>query len=124
MAKQIWEPKYDSAKAKAALTRVGQAVTLASGEREVEAVNATGDLVHGFVRVAAAKAGDTVEIFREGGEAIGYAGGAITKGAYLKVTADGSLIVTSTSDDLVVGYALEAATDNSEFRLMFSRTKI
>ena len=120
--KPLWKPQYEAVSAATAL-RKGQAVKLAANDNQVTAVTAAADRVHGFADRATDANADT-QIYREGGEAIGYSAGAITKGAALKINNDGDLEATSTANDLCVGYALEAASDNSNFAFMFTRFKL
>lgn len=118
--KQLFHPRYDVVIADEAITE-GTAVNLKTDARTVEAVDNTADRVHGFARFAAAAKGDTIEIYREGGEAIGLAGADITFGADLVVNGSGELIPTTTASDNCIGYALEAVDDADLVRFMFTR---
>ena len=120
--KQLFHERRDTAKAGGAINE-GHAVELGTNDREVTQANAVTDLVHG-VALNTVKTGETVEFYREGGEAIGEAGGAVTKGASLRPNAAGELVVTSTAGQNAMGYALEAAADGDMFKFMFSRHQV
>lgn len=125
MGRELFRPQYEAVvNSDSSSIAVGKAVKLGTNNLEVGVVSAATDLVHGFVAENSIDAGGDGQIYREGGEAVALAGGAITKGAYLKPDASGDLIATSTADDQVVGYALEAASDGELFKFNFTRTKI
>ncbi len=116
---QLFNPVYDSGKITTAI-KEGQALKQGTNDREFAIVTATGDLVHGLARAQDYIANATLDFFREGGEAYALAGGAITKGARVKVTADADFVVAGAAESSI-GYALEAAADEAIFRIMFTR---
>lgn len=120
---QLFQPRYDTKVAQAAAVK-GQAVKLGTGDKQVTPVTADTDLVHGFVALQDVRINDDCNVYREGGEATALAGGAITKGALVKVTATGRVIVTTTANDQAVGYAIEAAANNELVRIFFTRIKV
>lgn len=125
----IYEPKYMTRTMEStASVPQGTAVKLGTNELQVAPVDDAADVVHGFLDHSTsgndAANGDTVQIFREGGEAYGLAGGAITKGALLRVNANGELVASAfgnRSASQIVGYALEAAADGQLVRFNFTR---
>ena len=127
----IYEPKYQTRTMESTgnVAR-GTAVKLGTSELQVSPVDDAADVVHGFLDHAGpdgdnAKNGSTVQIYREGGEAYGLAGGAIAKGALLRINATGRLVSSAfgnRSSSQIVGYALEAAAAAGELvRFNFTR---
>lgn len=104
--------------ATAALSR-GEAVKFASGEVVVcdAGTGSIGDdLCVGFVTqdVALGKLA-SVAVF--GGGAVGIAAGNISAGDQLKTNADGHLVATTTTGDIIVAIAQESAVDNDVFAI-------
>lgn len=122
----LFNPKYDTVVANEAINE-GIAVTPLAAENRVEAVDATGELVFGFIDKENAVANQDAQIFREGGDAYGVSGAAIAKNAILGVNASGKLIpLTKAAANAVpadaVGYALEAVGAADNFvRFRFTR---
>ena len=59
-----------------------------------------------------------VSVAIAGGGAVAIAGGTIAAGAALKSDASGHLVATTTTDDLVIAYAVESAVDNDVFAIL------
>lgn len=121
--KPLWSPRYQTVIANEAIAN-GTAVTLITNEITVEAVDALKENVHGFANGAALKKNDSLQIYKEGGEAVGLAGGAITLGARLKVDAAGKLIAATVAGEDTVGYSLEAAADGDLVAFAFTRSQV
>ena len=127
----IFEPKYQTRTMESTGTVArGTAVKLGTNELQVAPVDDAADVVHGFLdhggdRGNDAQNGDGVQIFREGGEAYGLSGGAITKGALLRVDGSGRVVASAfgnRSAGQIVGYALEAVAAAGEIvRFNFTR---
>lgn len=124
--KQLWNPQYRTYIASAVVAK-GKAVTLSSADNTVEAVDDAAETVVGFVEVAASAAKRETTVFEEGGDAVGIAGGAVTKGAHLVIDANGELVVRGTTANTVyhcVGHALEAAAEDKMFRFRFTKFSV
>lgn len=61
--------------------------------------------------------GQPVAVAVNGGGAQGIAGGTIAAGASLKTDANGHLVATTTTDDIIVAIADESAVDNDVFAI-------
>lgn len=118
--KQLFSPRYDAVIANAAIDE-GQAVKLVSDERTVGAVDSADDTVIGFARFAADAAQETIEIYREGGDAVGLAGGTIGFGDPVAVNGSGALVVSDGHNAKCIGFAIEAASSGDFVRFLFTR---
>lgn len=123
MSKKLFGARYDVGVANEAIA-AGRAIKLTATRGRFDVVDAATDLIHGVSVNSASKEGDTIEFYREGGEAVGVAGGAITVGARLSANAEGKLVANNTDNAAVIGYALEAAVADAEFAFMFSRHSV
>ena len=97
----------------------GRAVTLESSDLTFSQVNSLSDVVHGFAKDGDATDGSDFEIYREGGDAIGLAGGAISRGDRLIVDASGRLVVDGRAIGGAIGYALEDAASGELFAFAY-----
>ena len=121
---RLWHPKYDVGRATEAIAE-GLAIKLGTNDGNYDLVDATTDIVHGFAVNATTKAGEDIEFYREGGDAVGVSGGTITRGARLSVNASGKLVANSTDNDPVIGYAYDAASAaDQKVRFNFTRHSV
>ena len=138
MSQGLWNDKYSTEILQvAADTTVarGTALKLSADSLQVTPVTAPTDRVHGFLNHGSqtnlgAINGESIELYREGGEAFALSAKAIAKDSDLFVTADGRVTDTvpaRTNADQefeVVGYAIKATSAaNQLVHIMFTRTK-
>lgn len=101
----------------AAATAVGLAVGFGGA-----IVTAASTAVYGISKTATSAAGAGTIVTH--GEAVALAGGSISVGDALTATTGGKLIATTTAGNLVIGRALEAASNNQYFRILIVRSAV
>jgi hypothetical protein len=99
-----------------------QAITWGTADNTCKAVGATSDNVLGFAqeKCDAGDANKRVLNVRMAGISYAVAGGAITRGDRLKVTATGALIATTTAGDIVCGHAIQSAASGDIFEVFIA----
>lgn len=122
MSKQIWGPRYDTVIATGSV-RKGQAVKLEAQDNTVRAVNSSSDLVFAFSDQDAPNGG-TLDIVKEGGDAMVLAGGNVAIGDRVRIDAQGRVVRASTNGEESIGIALGAGSEDNIVRILFTRTTI
>lgn len=110
------EPRVLTFKATHAMSR-GHAVKFGADRLTVSKGSAASDLLVGISQTTVTTAGDKVEVAINGGGAIGLAGGTISAGNKLTAHTDGTLLASTTSNDQVVGVAMEDAVAGDLFAM-------
>ena len=105
-----------------ATTPLWTAVKFGSSDDSVTPVTATTDLTLGIAQMscAAADAGKLIIDVRILGISRCLAGGTITRGQRVKVTATGTMVATAGADENVVGIAMGSAVLNDQFDVLLT----